>query len=106
MLIACLKCIMVSLKVITCNVRGISDKIKRKQVFLFCKSKKADVVFIQESHATKKCEKFWTAEWGGKAYYSNGESNARGVIMLLSKELSKNVIKRHGRKTFVSNFEN
>ncbi len=33
------------------NVRGLRDLNKRKAVFLFCKSKKRDIYFLQETHS-------------------------------------------------------
>lgn len=41
-----------------------------------------DFILLQETHATPEKEKLWQAEWGGKIYFSNGRSNARGVMTM------------------------
>ena len=76
---------------ISCNVRGMRDKIKRQQLFTHFRELKADVIFVQETHCTKKDQKIWRNEWGNQIIYSNGESNARGVAILFSKYLNYNV---------------
>ena len=35
--------------------------------------------FIQESHSVHEDEQKWADEWGGKIFFSHGESNSRGV---------------------------
>ena len=52
---------MVSLKVTIAHVRGMADKLKRKQIFVYFKMQKADVLFFPE---TVKMEKFWRSEYG------------------------------------------
>ena len=78
---------MVDLKIISCNVRGLRDATKRRQLFKYFHERKVDIIFIQESHSTKDCEKIWQNEWGGKIVFDHGESNARGVAMLFAKNL-------------------
>ena len=46
------------------------------------------IVFLQETHADKNCEKLWMNEWGSKIYFSNGSQNARGVAVLLNRNLN------------------
>ena len=43
------------------------------------------MTFIQEAHITGDIAKLWESEWGGKLFYSAGESNARGVVTLFKK---------------------
>ena len=81
-----------------CNVRGISDVHKRRQVFNFFRQSKADIIFLQETHSTKRHMKFWRNLWGGEIYFNHGDSNARGVCILMSKKLNfqvKKIIKSH-----------
>ena len=42
---------------------------------------------MQETHCTKANEALWANEWGGNAFFSNGEGNARGVTILVNRDL-------------------
>ena len=83
-----------SLKVITCNVRGLSDSKKRRQIFHYVRDHDVDVVFLQETHSTSKSTKIWRNTWGGEAIFSHGESNARGVCTLLRRGLDAKILKK------------
>ena len=50
------------------------------------------MIVLQETHSTLNCEKIWQSEWGGKIIFSHGESNARGVCILIVKNLSHKII--------------
>ena len=69
------------------NVRGLGMFQKRRQVFHYLHDKPYDIVFLQETHSTKKDEKRWNMEWSSKIYYSHGTSQARGVAILIKKKL-------------------
>ena len=49
--------------------------------------KNYDVILMQETHCTKSKRRFWKAETRGDMYFSDGESNARGVATWIRKEL-------------------
>ena len=57
---------MTNLKILSFNVKGINDYEKRLSVFGWCKEKKADIFFLQETHSTDKDKKYWCNNWGGK----------------------------------------
>ena len=69
------------------NVRGLGDSGKRHEVFHYLHLKKADVVFMQDTHGIDKTTKIWSAEWGTKIWSDNYTSEARGVSILFSKQL-------------------
>ena len=77
-----LRCKM-NLKIVSCNMCGLGDKMKRGKIFMYCKDKRFDIVLIQETHSIAKTNKFWRSEWGGEINFSNGESNARGVAICI-----------------------
>ncbi len=79
------------IKLLSFNCNGIRDTAKRRQVFTFLRSKRADILFLQETHCTENVEKIWESEWGGKAYFSNGSSNSTGVCILFRKNLDLQV---------------
>lgn len=68
----------------TLNARGLRDKRKRNQIFSFLKSKRLDLVLIQETHGTQEIEPAWCTEWGGEIYFSHFNSASRGVMILCS----------------------
>ena len=47
--------------------------------------KRADILFLQETHCSKLAEDEWRLDWGGRIIFSHGESNARGVAILFKK---------------------
>ena len=76
------------IKILTFNTNGLGDDMKQREVF-HCISKKGfDVIFLQETHSTKKQEKFWSSTWGSKIWFAHGESNARGVVIMFNKKLN------------------
>ena len=41
-----------------------------------------DIIFVQETHCTRKDKKKWGDEWGGQNWWSTGSKNSRGVAIL------------------------
>ena len=74
-----------SLKIITLNVRGLRNKMKRATVFHYLKNHKYDLICLQEAHLTKNDVSMWEKQWGGKIYYNEGTSRSKGEVILLSK---------------------
>ena len=72
-------------KLISLNVRGISNFKKRKMIFTWCRKKKADIIFLQETHSKKDAEMYWKNEWGSEIILSHGSSNSCGVAILVKK---------------------
>ena len=56
---------MVSLKIISCNVRGLNNTFKRHKIFRFLHEQNVDLALIQETHFTDKNTKRYRIEWGG-----------------------------------------
>lgn len=69
----------------TCNVNGWGFFKKRRQMFHYFHEKELGIIFVQESHSTRNSHKLWKSQWGGRIYYSDGNSNACGVCILISK---------------------
>ena len=79
-------------KMISLNVRGLRMFKKRRAVFTWFRRKKADVIFVQESHSTREDEVKWKNEWGADIFFSHGKSNARGAAILLRNGLDYKII--------------
>ena len=71
-------------KVITCNVHGLAEAKKRRQIFHYVKDKEADIVFVHETHSVKQKPRIWQAEWGGKIVFAHGQSNSKGVCIMFN----------------------
>ena len=79
-----------SVSVISLNTRELGDGIKRSIIFDYYR-KRADVICLQETHSSEQTEKIWQTEWGSKAFFSHGTTNARGVCILIKKDLDFSV---------------
>ena len=81
---------------------GLGNKEKRKAIFRYCKDR-ADIAFLQETHSTTDNCLEWSKEWRGKIYFSHGESNARGVCILIKDtcDMSFNNIDRDSEGRYI-----
>ena len=69
-------------KLVSLNVKGISNFKKRRTMFTWCRKRKADIIFLQETHSTIKTDTQWKNEWGAEIITCHGSSNSRGVAIL------------------------
>ena len=81
-----------NMKIVSLNVRGLNNGMKRRKIYRFLKKQGADVCFLQETHCSKEKENIYASEWGNKILYSNGNTNSKGVAILFSKKLANNVM--------------
>ena len=82
---SCTVAINSALRLISLNVRGLSNFKKRRMIYTWCKKKNTDIIFLQETHSTKEVENQWRNEWGAEIIMSHGSSNSRGVAVLMKK---------------------
>ena len=68
------------------NCRGLRNKIKRNTIFSWLKTSHFGITMLQETHTISTDHKCWTNEWEGKIFFSDGDSNAKGVAILIPKE--------------------
>ena len=83
---------MLRAQLLSLNVKGLSNKLKRKSVFMWLKNKPADIIFLQETHGVKSQENNWKKEWGGEIIFPHGQSKARGVCILFKPGLAHKVL--------------
>lgn len=79
-------------KLLSLNVKGLRDAQKRRKVFGLVKDLKADIIMLQETHATQEVQQIWKNEWGGEMFFSNGDSNARGMLIMLKRNLNFKIV--------------
>ena len=74
-------------KLISLNVKGISNFKKRRIIFTWSRKRNADITFLQETHSTLETIVRWKNEWGGELIACHGGSNSRGVAILMKNDL-------------------
>ena len=63
-----------SIKLLSLNVRGLSNFHKRRAIFSWCRKQKADLIFLQETHSTAERQDQWRKEWGASLLFSHGST--------------------------------
>ena len=76
---------------ISLNVRGIRERDKRKRILEWCKHKKGDIVFLQETYSTPEVEARWRLELDGSVYFSHGTNHSRGVLVRIASTMNINI---------------
>ena len=66
-------------------MKGLSNFCKRRTVFVWCRKRKADLVFLQETHSIAATENQWRNEWAAEMISCHGSSNSQGVAILFKK---------------------
>ena len=86
-------------KMMSLNVRGLSNFKKRKLIFSWCRKTKSDIIFLQEMRSKFEVQKQWEREWGETMFFSHGSKNARGVAILFRSGFDTNIdaVKRDGQ---------
>ena len=79
---------MSSLNIVSLNVRGLRNQVKRRAIFSYLKSQKANLYCLQETFSQESDENVWSAEWGGQAFFSHGSVHSKSVCILLKANTS------------------
>ena len=75
------------LKFVSFNVNGLNGPIKRKRVLTYLKKINTDIAFIQETHLTLQEHQKLKGGWVGQVFSSSFNSKARGVAILINKNI-------------------
>ena len=70
------------IKILSLNVKGLRNPVKRRALFLYLKNQKADLYCLQETHSKKEDEIPWASEWGGKILFSHGTEHSKGTCIM------------------------
>lgn len=70
------------------NINGAREDAKRVSLFNLFKSKRLNVIFLQETHSTQDNEAVWRKEWDGEIFLSHKSSNSVGVGILFSRDFT------------------
>lgn len=94
------------LRCISWNIRGMGNPVKRSKVFAHLKCLNSDLVFLQETHLRIKDHLRLRCSWVGQVFYSNFNSKARGVAILINKKVNFSatdvIADRNGRYLIVA----
>ncbi len=71
----------------TWNANGMGSQVKRGKVFAHLKSLSADIIFLQETHIKPSDQCRLKSKWFSDVYQSTFSSEARGVAILLKKNV-------------------
>lgn len=75
---------MSSLKIASMNVQGLGDMSKRRDVLNYLKTKNFNIYCIQDTHFIDKESPYIRSIWGFNCYFSNFNSQSRGVSILIN----------------------
>ena len=69
--------------ILSLNVRGIRDQLKRRSIFAYLKDHSPKIIFLQETYSEPSDEMIWKSEWGGEIFFSHGTKHSKGACILI-----------------------
>ena len=75
------------------NCQGLANPQKRRAIFRHVRTKKYNIVCLQDVHIQSQQESYVKAEWGYDACFSCYNSSSRGVLILLNNNFEHKVEK-------------
>ena len=82
-----------SISVLSANCQGLRNYAKRLDVINYYKETHASIVCLQDTHWTEKDSKTIKTLWGNDIYLSGGQTNSRGVAILLNNNFEYEILK-------------
>ena len=70
--------------IVSMNAQGLGDKNKRKDLINLLKSRKYSICLLQDTHFMTSEEKFIRSQWGYDCFFSNHNSQSRGVAIFIN----------------------
>lgn len=74
------------------NVRGLNNEIKRKALFDWLRNQSAQIIFLQETYSTQALESKWEQEWEGKIIFAHGTNHSKGTAILFKRGVAVEII--------------
>ena len=97
----------IDLRIAAENVNGFGDarKPEKRNTIFLRMWEKGDILFFQETHTTAEKENDYTNLSGDTYIFSHGQSNSKGVMIVISEKIEHALIKQHsdpnGRFIFI-----
>ena len=82
-----------NLTIISSNVNGINNPIKRKKILEYFKRQQCDILLLQETHLTDTEHEKLKRDWVGTVLYNSYNSKSRGVAVLFHKKIGIKILK-------------
>uniref|UniRef100_A0A8C6S8Y0 exodeoxyribonuclease III n=1 Tax=Neogobius melanostomus TaxID=47308 RepID=A0A8C6S8Y0_9GOBI len=79
---------MCDLKIISWNVNGLNNEVKRKSILLYLDREGGDILFLQETHLKKYCNQKLKKDIKGQLFYSALEVSKRGVVIIIKSNIN------------------
>uniref|UniRef100_A0AAX7TPZ0 exodeoxyribonuclease III n=1 Tax=Astatotilapia calliptera TaxID=8154 RepID=A0AAX7TPZ0_ASTCA len=99
---------MTDLKIISLNVKGLNNVVKRQKLLSFLKKEKIQIALLSETHLNDLEHSKLKRNWVGQVFYSSYNTKSRGVAILIHSNLpltTEKVIKdKEGRYILISGF--
>ena len=76
--------LVMDLKICSLNVRGLGERLKRRETFNWLKAKQFSIYLLQEMHCSENTATTWSSEWGYKTLFSCCSSASGGVAILFN----------------------
>ena len=70
------------IKILSLNVKGLHNAVKRRALFLYLKNQRVDLYCLHETHSKKEDEIPLPSEWGGKILFSHGTEHSKGTCIM------------------------
>ena len=94
-----------NIKVISANVRGLRQSIKRKDLLDYFKLQKPDIICLQETHLVQEDINMLIKEWNIEYFVAGSSTNSRGVAILLNNTFEYKVTKDRDERYIILNLD-
>jgi len=71
-------------KICSLNVRGLGERLKRRETFNWLRAKKFSIYLLQETHCSENTTATWSSEWGYKTLFSCCSGANGGVAIFFN----------------------
>ena len=77
--------------IFSANIRGLRQQFKRRDIFVYIKNLKSDIICLQETHLVQKDLTMLSKEWNLDYYIAGSSTNSRGVMVMINNTFEYNV---------------
>lgn len=96
---------MSELNIISLNVNGLNNRVKREKILLQMEKEKGDIICLQETHLQKQEHEKLKSKTKSQVYFSSYNSSQKGVAIIIKPqvgfEIENCVIDKEGRYVLV-----